>query len=63
MAGEAGGEARGHGELDPMMREDATEPMTNEQWMRGSVALVAAAAAAMRRAVETPAPRPDGEAQ
>ena len=63
MAGEAGGEARGHRELDPMIREEATEPMTNEQWMCGSVTLVAAAATAMRRATEAPAPRPDGEAQ
>ena len=46
-----------------MIREEATEPMTNEQWMCGSVTLVAAAAAAMRRPAEAPAPRPDGEAQ
>ena len=46
-----------------MIREEATEPMTNEQWMCGSVTLVAAAAGAMRRATEAPAPRPDGEAQ
>ena len=35
-----------------MIREEATEPMTSEQWMCGSVTLVAAAARAMRRATE-----------
>jgi hypothetical protein len=42
------------------VRPKGPEPMTKEQWMRASVALVAAAAAAMRRADETPAPPPIG---